>query len=451
MPGQDGETDAEVETTIQSRVGLDVPAERIFVLQVLTGNEAGQVFELSASEPAMLIGTGPACGIRVADPMVSRRHVALEMEGTQLRVRDVGSTNGTWVQGVLVADALLGGGELMRLGTTELQVEARNRFARAVPPLVTHFGNLLGSSPQMRRLYPLLERLAGSTIPVVIEGETGTGKEVLAEELHGASTRAGGPFVVFDCTAVPPSLVESELFGHERGAFTGASSSHPGLFQQAHGGTLLIDEIGDLDMSLQPKLLRAIERLEVRPVGGKAPVRVDVRLLAATRRDLDHEVQHGRFRDDLFHRLAVGRVELPPLRRREGDVALLARHFYASLGGQGVLPEALLARWEDEPWPGNVRELRNRVARHIALGDLAQEHSRDPLDPAMSVPSDDAIGRLIDQGLPFSAARRRVIQLFEQRFVQSMLDSHSGSVARAAQASGITERYFHLLKKRSVE
>src|SRR4029077_11022397 len=164
-------------------------------------------------------------------------------------------------------------------------------------------------------------------VPVIIEGETGTGKEVLAESIHETSARAKGPFVVFACTTVPVNLVESELFGHERGAFTGAVAARKGVFEQAHGGTLLIDEIGDLDAALQPKLLRAIERSEIRRVGASHPTRVDVRILAATRRDLDREVQLGRFRDDLFHRLAVGRLELPPLRARRGDVALLARSF----------------------------------------------------------------------------------------------------------------------------
>src|SRR5262249_48854648 len=193
---------------------------------------------------------------------------------------------------------------------------------------------------------------------------------ILAESLHEIGGTSG-PFVVFDCTAVSPTLMEAELFGHERGAFTGASASRPGLLEQADGGTLLIDEIGDLEPLLQPKLLRAVDRGEFRRVGAHEARRVDVRFLAATRRDLDREVAQGRFRDDLFHRLAIGRIELPPLRDRHGDVTLLARHFADALGAPPeVLTSALLARFEDDPWPGNVRQLKNAVARRIALGDL---------------------------------------------------------------------------------
>ncbi|MGH7270919.1 MAG: sigma 54-interacting transcriptional regulator, partial [Polyangiaceae bacterium] len=193
------------------------------------------------------------------------------------------------------------------------------------------FGRMLGRSAEMRRLYPLCARLAQSEVSVVIEGETGTGKEVLAEALHEASLRAAGPFVVFDCAAVAPSLLESALFGHERGAFTGALAQRIGIFEQAHGGTLFIDEIGELDALLQPKLLRAIERGEVQRVGSSRWEKVDVRILAATRRNLDREVHAGRFRDDLFFRLAVVRIELPPLRERHGDVAVLSAHFWGQI------------------------------------------------------------------------------------------------------------------------
>jgi len=285
-------------------------------------------------------------------------------------------------------------------------------------------------------------------VPVIIEGETGTGKEVLAESLHEMGPRAGGPFVVFDCTAVPATLLESELFGHERGAFTGAVSTRKGVFEQAHGGTLLIDEIGDLELSLQAKLLRAIERAEVRRVGGDKTIKVDVRLLAATRRDLDREVQAGRFRDDLFHRLAVARIELPPLRHRMGDVQVLARHFWRALGGKAEeLPGDVVLRWEDDEWRGNVRELRNAVARRLALGELALGPQAEHADASVAEGADfvEAILRL---GLPLIEARQRLIEEFERRYIESTLEKHGGSVAKAATAAGVAKRHFQRIKAR---
>jgi transcriptional regulator with GAF, ATPase, and Fis domain len=321
---------------------------------------------------------------------------------------------------------------------------------------MTSFGRFVGGSPEIRRLYPLAERLARSQVPVIIEGETGTGKEVLAEAIHGASPRSAGPYVVFDCTAVPASLLEADLFGYERGAFTGAFAARKGVFEQAHGGTLLIDEIGDLDIALQPKLLRAIERCEIRRLGGDAPIVVDVRILAATRRDLDRQVQADRFRDDLFHRLAVGRIELPPLRQRRGDVALLAHHFWRQLGGGDcVLASSIVARWEEERWPGNVRELRNAVARLLALGDLAHEpEGRDASLESFGRPgelpqSDDYLSAILAQRLPLPVARVRLVAEFQRRYTAQVLAEHGGNVARAASASGIGRRYFNMIRGRS--
>jgi DNA-binding NtrC family response regulator len=297
----------------------------------------------------------------------------------------------------------------------------------------------------MRRLYPLAQKLANARVPVVIEGETGTGKEALAESIHEEGPLAHAPFIVFDCTAVPANLVESELFGHERGAFTGAVSARKGLFEQANGGTLLIDEIGDLDLSLQPKLLRAIERNEIRRVGGNATLKVDIRILAATRRDLDREVQEGRFRDDLFHRLAVSRIELPPLRERTGDVRFLATHFWTALGGMGAPPKPLLERWEQHTWPGNVRELRNAVARTLALGDDAAL----PRSGGAPPPNVDFIDAVLAESLSLHATRERVNLELERRYVERVLATHGGNVSRAAAATGMARRHFQRLKAKS--
>ena len=423
-------------------------------MRVIEGPDVGAEFPLNPHAPSrILIGTSPACTIRLTDPTVSRRHAALEPVAQRYRLTDLGSTNGTFVDGVSVVEGLLRGGEVIRFGSTALRAEAgaAGGVEDLEPlPSAMRFGRVLGASIAMRRLYPLCERVARSPIPVVIEGETGTGKEVLAEALHEVSGRKG-PFVVFDCTAVSPSLMEATLFGHEKGAFTGAVTSHTGLFEEAEGGTLLIDEIGDLDLPLQAKLLRLIDRGELRRVGGRHSIHVNVRVLAATRRDLDKAVAAGRFRDDLFHRLAVARVELPPLRERHGDVQLLARHFAKEMsGGIGMLTADVLARFADYTWPGNVRELRNAVARIIALGDTA-EAPRWPARPSCSPPSGglaDWLDAIITTTPAFPIARRKMLDEFERRYVERILAAHDGNVAQAARASGLALRYFRLVKAR---
>jgi transcriptional regulator with GAF, ATPase, and Fis domain len=296
----------------------------------------------------------------------------------------------------------------------------------------------------MRRLHPLLERLALTEVPVIIEGETGTGKEIVAEALHERSARAQRPLAIFDCTAVAPSLVEAALFGHEKGAFTGATVARKGVFEEADGGSLLIDEIGDLELSLQPKLLRAVERSEIRRVGGQKLQRVDVRILAATRRDLDLEVQAGRFREDLYFRLNVARVELPPLRERPGDVALLARYFWDRLGGHDLpIPFDLFESWEDYHWPGNVRELENAVARRLALGELAPSphaSSRLAAEERLDVP--------FQVGKALALARGEAIAEFERAYLERLLSVHHGDVSAAARAAGVGRRYFNMLRAR---
>ncbi len=418
------------------------------VLTVVDGPDRGKSFELAASYPLpFLIGQSPSCEVRLSDGHVSRRHAQIEIADQRVILTDLSSTNGTFVDGVSIQGAYLRGSESLRIGATTLRLSRRTSAGEVAPALERGFGKVVGASRELARLYPLFRKLAASDVPVIIEGETGTGKEVLAESIHEQSARAAGPFVVFDCTAVPANLMEAELFGHEKGAFTGAQSARKGLFEQAAGGTLLIDEIGDLDLALQPKLLRAIERREVRRVGGSEAIRVDVRLLAATRRDLDRAVQDGSFRDDLYHRLAVGRVELPPLRRRTGDVAELARHFWRELGGDAAgPPQDLLSTWEREPWPGNVRQLRNAVARWIALGELGDAGRTDDPTPSARAAGTDMIEQIIQQKLPLPLARLRVIEAFESRYIAAVLAEHDGNVAKAAEASGIARRYFQLLR-----
>jgi transcriptional regulator with GAF, ATPase, and Fis domain len=418
---------------------------------VIEGPDAGRTYELDANAPSrILAGTSPACPILFTDPTVSRRHAAFEpATNGAFRLHDLGSTNGTFVDGVRIVECWVRGGEIVRFGSTAARLEAD--VVPDAPPLPSamRFGRTLGASVAMRRLYPLCERLAHARVPVVIEGETGTGKEVLAESLHemGGSR---GPFVVFDCTTVSPNLVEAELFGHERGAFTGAERARAGVFEEADGGTLLIDEIGDLDLPLQAKLLRVIDRGELRRVGSQKTVKVDVRVLAATRRDLDKEVAAGRFRDDLFHRLAVARIELPPLRERASDIPLLTRQFVQEMGGPPSVAQEILTKFADYTWPGNVRELRNLVARYVALGADAElpTFSSAPAAAPASSGGTDWLDMLVAQSLPFPLARRRTLEEFERRYVAAVLAKHGGSVSQAAKASGLALRYFRLVKAR---
>jgi two-component system, NtrC family, response regulator HydG len=436
----------------------DSPSSLGFVLVVVDGPDRGKRFVLDPADGCrFLVGQSPACAIQLTDRTVSRRHLALDLDGPDLNLTDLGSTNGTEVEAprVHVGKVRLDGGEIVRLGSTTLRIEREVGPDPSSVDARARFGRFVGESPAMRALYPLCERLAASDIPVIIEGETGTGKEVLAECLHEQSPRASGPFVVFDCTAVPPTLVESELFGHEKGAFTGATTTRKGVFEEAHGGTLLIDEIGDLEMALQAKLLRALERGEVRRVGANRFIKVDVRVIAATRRDLDRAVQEGTFRDDLFHRLAVGRIELPPLRRRTGDIEVLAAHF-AQLIGKTTLPPHVVSAWKSLSWPGNARELRNAVARYLALGDLApiggsMPSAPEPTEPAETEKSKngDLVEEILEKDWPLVRAREHLVREFEQRYVARVLAQHGGVVTHAAAASGIARRHFQRLRARS--
>ncbi len=329
-------------------------------------------------------------------------------------------------------------------------------------------GRVIGSSAAMRRLFPLCRRLAESTLPLVIEGETGTGKELLAESLHELGPRADRPFVVLDCTSIPKNLVESALFGHEKGSFTGATEARRGVFEEANGGTLLLDEIGDLDFDLQAKLLRALERSEIQRVGSTKRIKVNVRFMAATRRDLADMVRDGRFRDDLYFRLAVTRIELPPLRDRSGDVRRLAQAFWHRLRPDAPLPPALLNRLERSSWPGNVRELQNNVARYAALGDLAWTRDGGPREPVPSLPgttrppegtAHDAAPSLdehpfthvLEQGLSLPDARKAIVRAFERSYIERALEQSAGSVSKAAEASGVGARYFRMIRARSGE
>jgi transcriptional regulator with GAF, ATPase, and Fis domain len=366
-----------VATTLVRDPGGDRPVAievRGFTLEIIEGTDAKQTRPLA--KKSVLVGTHPSSDLVLTDPHVSRAHARIDVEGEDYVLTDLGSTNGTRVNGVRVRQAILEPGVVVELGATRLRFAAGGEPFQIPLAAEESFEGLHGRSIAMRELFAVCAKVAPTNAAVLIEGETGTGKELVAHAIHARSRRAPKPFVVFDCGAVPPTLIESELFGHEKGAFTGATSAHAGVFERAHGGTVFLDELGELAIDLQPKLLRALEQGEITRVGAERPISVDVRAVAATNRDLAAMVSAGRFRADLYYRLAVIRVVVPPLRERRDDVTLLAARFAEEAIGElaearipAAALEAIFADLRAYDWPGNVRELKNLVERAAILAD----------------------------------------------------------------------------------
>jgi two-component system response regulator AtoC len=303
------------------------------------------------------------------------------------------------------------------------------------------FAEVVGSSPALHEVFALVDRVADTEATVLLRGETGTGKELVARALHRRSTRRERPFVAVNCTAIPRELVESEFFGHERGAFTGATGRRAGRFEQAHGSTLFLDEVGDLDPSVQAKLLRVLQEREITRVGGSEPIKVDVRIVAATNRDLEGLVKAGAFRDDLYYRLNVIPIRLPPLRERPGDLPALLGHFLASFAGRygrsaPPAPLDLLAAMRSHPWPGNVRELRNLCERAVLMGWAAVAPMLGIGGGAPAAPD----GLAVDTSVPLLEARQRLVERFEREYLHRLLAEHHGRIGEVARAAGIAER-----------
>jgi DNA-binding NtrC family response regulator len=453
-----GEPSDPISTAVRPRPDDEPCDAPTFIVTVMEGPDKGAVLTVDSARPGRaFVGTSPTSDLCLTDREVSRRHLAFVVEGSRLRVSDLGSSNGTRVGSLVLLDGFVDHGDTLQAGRSVLRIERRKELGPRAPTDALRFGRTLGASVVMRRLYPLFERLAASDVSVVIEGETGTGKELLAESLHEEGPRSRGPFVVFDCSAVVLREVEEELFGTESGA--GAASVRAGVFERAHGGTLLLDEVAELPMDAQPKLLRVLERREVRRVGGQGVVPVDARVVAATRKNLEREVQAGRFREDLYYRLAVARVELPPLRQRDGDVGLLARHMWRELNTDSARIACSLPAWfEAYEWPGNVRELRNSVARILALGEWSdpspealasgESESRKVGTAEATVSGAGWADEILALDLPMQRARQRLSEEFERRYVERLLARYGGDVSRAAAASGVARRYFQLLRAR---
>jgi DNA-binding NtrC family response regulator len=407
---------------------------------VQSGPDAGKRAE--ADSERLTIGTAQGNVLVLTDPTVSRFHLELSRDESGIVVEDLESTNGTSAGGIRILRGIVPPGTELALGRSVLLV-TDGAGARVELHAGDRLGDILGSTESMRRLMAQLDRAAGANVPVLAIGETGTGKELVARALHDKSPRAQGPLVVVDCGALAPGVVASELFGHERGAFTGADRLHIGAFERAHGGTLFLDEIGELPPELQPQLLGALERRKFRRVGGNADISVDVRVVSATNRDLRAEVNAGTFRLDLYYRLAVVELRLPPLRERLDDIPLLVEHFLRECGHDGpvsgVIPLETMEALRTHRWPGNLRELRNWVEATVAMGEAPDLFAREPGATA----SEASV-----LGLPYKAARNAVLERFEAEYLARLLADTHGNVSLAARRAQMDRSYLIKLLQR---
>jgi DNA-binding NtrC family response regulator len=432
-------------------------------VRVVSGPESGSSAELLPGQ-AVSVGSSPDNQLRLNDMTVSRYHLELTLRRGNIEVHDLDSMNGTYVGDVRVDRAFVRPGTTISVGSSNVLLSADGGSAaeaRPGPPLEadvqTEAPGLIAKSPAMRNVATTIARLARSNVTVLLHGETGTGKEVLARALHDLSDRRDRPFEVVDCGSMAPTLIASELFGHERGAFTGAQSEHAGAFERAHGGTVFLDEIGELPLDLQPMLLGVLERRRFKRVGGTRERNVDVRVVAATHRDLRNATNIGTFRADLYFRLAVARVVIPPLRERPEDIEPLVRRFAEQLSGDPnaqPFDRATLTALEAHPWSGNVRELRNVVESAVALGSLVLEGTQlgraaegwQPGAAADAGASDAATAAMFE--LPYREARAEAVAAFERAYLARLSAACGGNASEAARRARMDRPYLlSLLRK----
>ncbi len=414
------------------------------VLRVLSGADAGRSHPLK--QGTYTVGKNPTCDIVLADKAVSRQHLKLEVHDEHVVATDLGSHNGSFVEGLRFTAMELRPGSVITLGTTELKLVPEDSRERSLPlSSRDRFGALVGQSRKMREAFTVLERLAPGGADVLIHGETGTGKDLCAEAIHQQSPRAKGPFVIVDLAGVPSTLIESELFGHVKGSFTGAQGDRAGAFERAQNGTVFLDEIGELPLELQPRLLRVLERRQVKRVGGNDYFTVNVRVVAASHVNLEQAVQQGKFRRDLFHRLAVLRVTLPALRERPEDIPLLIDHMLKQMGRpQSALSDQTRALLMQYPWPGNVRELRNVVEQVVNLGEEAL--------PDLEAPPGADGRKGPDLDLPFKEAKEHLIEVFERDYLKNLIERCEGNISRASREADIDRVYLRkLLRKHGLD
>jgi DNA-binding NtrC family response regulator len=427
---------------------------------VLDGMDQGQRVVLQPGQ-AVSVGSSPDNQLRLNDMTVSRYHLELTLRRGSIEVRDLDSMNGTYIGEIRVDRAFVRPGTTLSVGSTTVQIQEHAEGALPEPRSeldgVTEAPGLIAKSPAMRKVARTIARLARSNVTVLLHGETGTGKEVLARALHDLSDRRDGPFEVVDCGSMAPTLIASELFGHERGAFTGAHGERAGAFERGHGGTVFLDEIGELPLDLQPMLLGVLERRRFKRVGGTKERSVDVRVVAATHRDLRNATNTGTFRADLYFRLAVARVVIPPLRERPEDIEPLVRRFAEQLSGDPnaqPFDRATLTALEAHHWSGNVRELRNVVESAVALGSLSLEGEQsddvstggEGSSLAVIMGNQEGMPAMID--LPYREARARAVVAFERIYLSQLTELCGQNASEAARRARMDRPYLlSLLRK----
>jgi len=396
----------------------------------------------------LTIGKAADNDLVLTDDTVSRHHCEIVRAPDGLHVRDLDSTNGTKIDGTRIREAMVQPGSVLKVGEVEIQFRPSVQKVEVLPSEKTSFGPAIGQSLAMRTIFGVLERIAPTDATVLLEGETGTGKDVLARAIWSASSRANKPFLVVDCGAVTYSLIESELFGHERGAFTGAVSTRQGAFELADGGTVFLDEIGELPLDVQPKLLRVLETREFRRVGGNKTLATNVRVIAATKRDLQREVGAGKFREDLYFRLAVVPVTVPPLRARRDDIPTLVRHMLKAAGGDGltVPPETMQSLAAHHEWPGNVRELRNILERSIYMAQATGSTELGVVTLPTHASSDAAFH--FEPEKSYRETRAKYDGEFERRYVKWLLGRHGGNISAAAREAKMDRKHLHDMAKK---
>ncbi len=440
----EGQDHLETPTWVTSFQGLPRTVNvRRCRLTVVAGVDQGKTIELAQN--AIQIGRLGA-DLNLGDAKVSGLHCELKLQPDGYRLRDLGSTNGTYVKGVRIVDAFIAPGSTIQIGKSAITFEPLDDAVAMPLWNEPRLQQLIGGSAAMRHLFELINRFSQSDATVLIQGETGTGKELIADAIHQCSPRRNEPFVVLDCSAIPEQLFEAQLFGHEVGAFTGAVKSTAGVFEMAHGGTLFLDEIGELPLDVQSKLLRAVETRKVRRLGGAKVFASDVRLVAATNRDLAAEVNRGTFRSDLYYRLAVARLTLPSLRERREDIPLLVEHFLRQLSvssghADPRLPDDFVARAQRHAWPGNVRELRNAIERALLLPNHPNHGFEAP-------PKKEDGFATIDIDIPFKVAKQKLVDEFDRRYLEALLEAHDGNISAAARAAGIERMSIYKMIRR---